>query len=184
LGIKRKISFVTMEEIKIIRVTSTDIGQLQEISKQTFFDTFAPYNSEQNMQQYLEENLSLRKLSAELNTAGSEFYFAWLDQKVIGYLKINAAASQTEIRDEKALEIERIYVLQEFHGQRVGQILYEKAIGLAQERGLHYIWLGVWEKNARALRFYEKNGFEPFDRHIFKLGEDEQTDIMVKKVLK
>ncbi len=85
---------------------------------------------------------------------------------------------------DRALEIERIYVLQEFHGQRVGQVLYEKAIELAQERGLDYIWLGVWEKNARALRFYEKNGFEPFDRHIFKLGDDEQTDIMVKKVLK
>jgi len=75
-------------------------------------------------------------------------------------------------------------VLQAYHGKQVGQLLYENAIRIARERALEYVWLGVWEKNARALRFYEKNGFLPFDKHIFKLGNDVQTDIMVKKSLK
>ena len=173
-----------MEEIRITRVTTDDIEELQKISIKTFFDTFAAYNSEENMQHYLAERLSLRRLAAELGDEGSEFYFACLGHRVIGYLKINMAGAQTEIRDERALEIERIYVLQAYHGKQVGQLLYEWAIQIARERQLDYIWLGVWEKNTRALRFYEKNGFSPFDQHIFKLGDDEQTDIMVKKVLK
>ncbi|MNE41268.1 Protease synthase and sporulation negative regulatory protein PAI 1 [compost metagenome] len=81
------------------------------------------------------------------------------------------------------MEIERIYVLRAFHGKKVGQILYEKALQIAEVLGLSFIWLGVWEKNLRAIQFYEKNGFVAFDKHIFKLGDDEQTDIMMKKEL-
>jgi ribosomal protein S18 acetylase RimI-like enzyme len=106
-----------------------------------------------------------------------------LDEAVIGYLKINTGQAQTELQDSQALEIERIYVLKSFHGKKVGQLLYEKAMSVAAELGVNYVWLGVWEKNARAIRFYSKNGFEPFDKHIFKLGDDVQTDIMMKKAL-
>jgi ribosomal protein S18 acetylase RimI-like enzyme len=101
----------------------------------------------------------------------------------VGYLKINFGASQTELKDNEALEIERIYVLQAFHGKKLGQALYEKAISIAKEMKVKYVWLGVWEQNHRALQFYKKNGFVPFDTHIFKLGNDEQTDIMMKLAL-
>jgi len=173
-----------MEKISISRVTPDEIMKLQEISIQTFADTFASYNTEEDMKQYLEKSFSLQQLSAELNTRGAEFYFARLGEQVIGYIKINTGNAQTELQDDHALEIERIYVLQAYHGKQVGQLLYENAIRIARERALEYVWLGVWEKNARALRFYEKNGFLPFDKHIFKLGNDVQTDIMVKKSLK
>jgi len=174
----------TMEKISISRVTPDEIMKLQEISIQTFVDTFASYNTEEDMKQYLEKSFSLQQLTKELNTSGAEFYFARLDEQVIGYIKINTGNAQTELQDDHALEIERIYVLQAYHGKQVGQQLYESAIRIARERALEYVWLGVWEKNARALRFYEKNGFLPFDKHIFKLGNDVQTDIMVKKSLK
>jgi len=65
----------------------------------------------------------------------------------------------------------------------VGQVLYEKAIQLAKERKAPYVWLGVWEENPRAIQFYKKNGFVEFDKHLFVLGEDEQTDLMMKLVL-
>jgi hypothetical protein len=107
-----------------------------------------------------------------------------LDGKTIGYLKVNVGESQTEIKDKNTLEIERIYVLKEFHGKKVGQILYDKAIELAKDKNIENVWLGVWEENPRAIRFYEKNGFVAFDKHIFKLGNDEQTDIMMKLKLK
>ena len=94
--------------------------------------------------------------------------------------KINFGQSQTELQDDTALEIERIYVLKEFHGKKVGQVLYEKAIEIAKQKNAHYVWLGVWEENPRAISFYKKNGFVEFDKHIFKLGDDEQTDIMMK----
>ena len=114
----------------------------------------------------------------------AEFYFAVLDNTIIGYLKLNVGSAQTELQDDKALEIERIYVLKEFHGKKVGQLLYEKAIQIAKQKNVDYVWLGVWEENHRAVRFYKKNGFVPFDKHIFKLGHEEQTDIMMKLPLK
>jgi diamine N-acetyltransferase len=169
-----------MDEIKIKKIGVTDIKQLQIIGKQTFFETFAHGNTEENMQIYLEEGFTVDKLTAELTNPNSEFYFALFDNKVIGYLKINFGQAQTELKDQKALEIERIYVLKEFHGKKVGQILYDRAFDIAKQTRADYLWLGVWQENPRAINFYKKNGFVEFDRHIFKLGTDEQTDIMMK----
>lgn len=171
-------------DITIRKIAEKDLIELQKIGKLTFEETFSSQNSEENMKEYLNNGFATEKIKAELNDKNSEFYFAELDDKAIGYLKINFGQSQTEIKNENSLEIERIYVLKEFHGKKVGQILYEKAIELAKNRNVDYAWLGVWEENSRAIRFYEKNGFVAFDKHIFKLGNDEQTDIMMKLKLK
>jgi ribosomal protein S18 acetylase RimI-like enzyme len=169
-----------MEQIEITRATIDDIEQLQKIGRKTFYNTFSAVNSEENMNKYLQEGFSVDKLTEELNNPNSEFYFALLYDDVIGYLKLNVGKSETELKDDKALEIERIYVAKEFHGKKVGQLLYEKAIEIAKQKNANYVWLGVWEENPRAINFYKKNGFVVFDKHIFKLGEDEQTDIMMK----
>ena len=169
-----------MENITVQKISISDLPALQKIGRQTFYETFAASNTEENITKYLEEGFSEDKLTTELEDQNAEFYFATLDNEVIGYLKLNFGASQTELKDEKALEIERIYVLQEFHGKKVGQILYNKAIEVAKDKKSDYVWLGVWEENPRAISFYKKNGFEEFDKHIFKLGNDEQTDIMMK----
>jgi len=132
------------------------------------------------MKSYLDEGFSVEKLTSELNNKNSEFYFAKLGDKIIGYLKLNFGESQTEFKDNRSLEIERIYVTKEFHGKSVGQGLYDKAIQVAKQKNFQYVWLGVWEENPRAISFYKKNGFVEFDKHIFKLGNDEQTDIMMK----
>ena len=154
--------------------------QLQKIGRQTFQETFSESNSEDNMKSYLDERFSKVKLTVELTDVNSEFYFATLDNEAIGYLKVNFGESQTELKDSKALEIERIYVSKEFLGKSVGQFLYDKAIQIAKQKGAEYVWLGVWEENPRAISFYKKNGFIEFDKHIFRLGDDEQTDIMMK----
>ncbi|MDI9356705.1 MAG: GNAT family N-acetyltransferase [Chitinophagaceae bacterium] len=169
-----------MNIIEVIKITKDEISQLQKIGRQTFHETFSESNTEENMQNYLEEGFSTNKLRHELDNENSEFYFAKLDNEVIGYLKFNFGQSQTELKNEKALEIERIYVLKEFHGKKVGQILYNKAIEIAKQKSVNFVWLGVWEENPRAINFYKKNGFVEFDKHIFKLGNDEQTDIMMK----
>ncbi|MCP9770485.1 GNAT family N-acetyltransferase [Lacihabitans sp. LS3-19] len=173
-----------MKSIEIVKVKKIDLPDLQQIGKQTFFETFSSGNTEENMSKYLEEGFSLEKLNNELNDTNAEFYFAKLQSQVIGYLKLNFGQSQTELKDEKALEIERIYVLKEFHGKSVGQLLYDQAIKIAKDKQVDYVWLGVWEENPRAISFYKKNGFVEFDKHIFKLGDDEQTDIMMKMYLK
>ena len=164
----------------IRKATITDLKILKEIGKRTFIETFASENSSENMTEYLESAFTTEKLMSELTNMNSEFYFAEMEGEVVGYLKVNFNDSQTELKVSNALEIERIYVLKEFHGKKVGQILYDKAIEIAKNKNLKNVWLGVWEQNPRAIRFYEKNGFKVFDKHIFKLGEDEQTDIMMK----
>ncbi|MCP2025505.1 ribosomal protein S18 acetylase RimI-like enzyme [Flavobacterium sp. HSC-32F16] len=172
-----------MNTLKINKALISDTVKLQTIGRITFSETFSDVNSEENMMKYLDESFALEKLTSELNNKDSHFYLAELDGQVIGYLKLNTAEAQTEMKQNNALEIERIYVLKEFHGKKVAQELYSQALKKAQEVKAEYIWLGVWEKNFRAVSFYTKNGFVQFDTHIFRLGNDEQTDLMMKKVL-
>lgn len=169
-----------MNKIEITKIDLNEIEQLQIIGKETFFETFAEGNSEENMKKYLEESFTNELLKTELTNPNSEFYFARMDNNVIGYLKINFGNAQTELKNNKTIEIERIYVLKEFHGKNAGQVLFEKAFEIAKQLNADYLWLGVWEENPRAINFYKKNGFVEFDKHVFKLGDDEQTDIMMK----
>ncbi len=171
-----------MEQITIERVKLTDINKLQEIGQSTFFEAFAEVNTEENMKNYLENSFSEEKLNLELTNEDSQFYFALVNGNVVAYLKINFGEAQSE-KMENALEIERIYVLKAFHGKGVAQALYQKAIDIAYEIQVGNVWLGVWEENYRALRFYEKNGFTAFGKHAFWLGDDEQTDLLMKKEL-
>ena len=169
-----------MEAITIKKASISELVQLQEIGRTTFLHTFSTTDSEENMKIYLQSAFSTEKLTAEIQNPQSEFYLAALYEHVIGYLKINVGNAQTEIKDQNALEIERIYVMGEFHGKKVGQLLFEKALALAKQKKVDFIWLGVWEENHRALQFYTKNGFTTFDSHTFLIGDEEQTDIMMK----
>ena len=172
-----------MNSIAIKKIGLEQLVPLQEIGRKTFYDTFFESDSEESMNAYLATSFSTEKLTAELENPNSEFYFATQNEIVIGYLKVNFGAAQTELQDTNSVEIERIYVLQDYHGKQVGQLLFEKAMAIAKSNLCDYIWLGVWEENHRALQFYTKNGFVAFDKHIFVLGEEEQTDIMMKLVL-
>jgi len=172
-----------MEQIIVRKIDEKDVKSLQEIAKQTFFDTFSPHNTAENMEKYLNEGFTTEKLTSEIQNENSQFYFALSDNEVIGYLKVNSGDAQTELQDENSLEIERIYVSKDFHGKKVGQILYDKALEIAKNKNLKYVWLGVWEENHRAVQFYKKNGFVEFDQHIFLFGDEEQTDLMMKKEL-
>jgi len=169
-----------MNTINISKAGIEDLTKLQTIGRQTFYETFAEGNTEENMKEYLEESFSDKKLGSELNDLNSQFYLAMISTKLIGYLKVNFAQAQTELKDITSLEIERIYVLKEYHGQKAGQLLFDKAIEIAKQVKASYVWLGVWEKNARAISFYKKKGFTEFDKHIFKLGADEQTDLLMR----
>ena len=169
-----------MESISIKKVGIEELAALQTISRETFAQTFDAHNSPEDMQNYLNTSFATDKLKAELCNPESEFYFAKAGDTVIGYLKVNVGSAQTELKDSNAFEIERIYVDQTYLGKKIGQLLFNKAIDLAISKKASYVWLGVWEENHHALAFYRKNGFVPFDKHLFKLGNDEQTDIMMK----
>ncbi len=169
--------------LDIRKVLTNEVELLQQISKQTFMETYSTGNTVKNMNRYLEEEFSIENLASELNDENAAFYFARYDSKIVGYLKVNFGDSQTELHDKNTLEIQRIYVSKKFQGSGIGKSLYKKAIKIAQEKEVEFVWLGVWEENPKAIRFYEKVGFEAFDKHIFVLGDEEQTDIMMKKVV-
>ncbi len=167
----------------IRKVKAEELLELQQISVHTFYESFSSQNTEENMRQYVEDSFSLERLGDELLDTHSEFYFAILNQEIIGYLKLNMGPSQTEIRDSSTIEIERIYVYKAHQGKQVGKHLLDHAIQLARDRNAKYVWLGVWEENHNAIQFYRRNGFVVFDKHLFRLGQDEQTDIMMKRIL-
>lgn len=172
-----------MSSIIINKASAEDVEIVQSLGRQTFSETFAENNTEEAMKKYLEESFNTEKIKSELNNPDSFFYIAWEEDNPVGYLKVNSGKAQTELQDDTALEIERIYVKKSHHGKKVGQLLYNQALETAEQLGKSYLWLGVWEKNLRALQFYRKNGFVEFDKHIFRLGEEEQTDLMMKKIL-
>ncbi|GAB2770580.1 GNAT family N-acetyltransferase [Rhabdobacter roseus] len=169
--------------VHIVPVTPADLPVLRELARQTFYEAFSEANTPEDLQKYLDAAFTDQKLRTELEEVLSAFYFAKIDDQPVGYLKVNVGAAQTELHEPESMEIERIYVLAAYLGQGVGQVLFEEALRLARAQARKYLWLGVWEHNARALRFYEKNGFVAFGSHSFRLGEDEQTDILMRLTL-
>jgi ribosomal protein S18 acetylase RimI-like enzyme len=170
--------------IEIKKANLEDLITIQNIGIECFTETFSEINTPENMEKYLQENFNTAQLTLEINNPDSPFYIAFWDNEPVGYLKLNLGNAQTETIKDETLEIQRIYVLQAFHGKRIGQLLLDQAIKVAHEKAVDYIWLGVWEENLRAIQFYTKNGFVTFDKHIFILGNDQQTDLLMKLPIK
>ena len=172
-----------MKNLLIKECILKDIEEIKYISERTFYETFSHENTKEDMENYLKENFSYNKLESEINNKASKFYIVKSDENVVAYMKLNFDKAQTELGHNNTLEIQRIYVLQEYKGKHIGKKLIRKVTEIGKESNLDYIWLGVWEHNLDAIRFYEKQGFEKFDTHIFKLGNDEQTDNLMRLIL-
>ena len=171
---------MNLSKIEIVKAKLSDIDKLQLLGERTFFESFSSQNTAEDMENYLSENFNREKILSELDNPESEFYLAKIQRANVGYLKLNFGSAQTDIKDQNSIEIERIYVLSDYQGNKIGQVLYNQALQIANERNALYIWLGVWEKNLGAIRFYKKIGFEEFGRHDFVLGYDVQTDVIMK----
>lgn len=167
-------------QIEIRLCTIEDLDNLVAVSRETYFETFETSNTTENMKEFLHTAYGKSALAKELRNKDSLFYFAHSANEVIGYLKINTGQAQTDIKDNLAIELERLYIRKEYLGKKVGQVLLEKAFEIAKNRKAKYMWLGVWEHNNRAQRFYEKNGFVKFGEHPFMMGQDKQTDHLMK----
>ncbi|MBL4678339.1 MAG: GNAT family N-acetyltransferase [Mucilaginibacter sp.] len=167
--------------LKRIGIESAEI--LLKLRHKTFFDAFAAQNDPAHMEAFAKKNFTIENTIKELDNPDSEIYFALVDNEVAGYLKLNFNTAQTEPEGSDALELERIYVLEPFQGQKVGKYLMEYAIDKAMETNKTHIWLGVWEHNVKALAFYRSKGFEVFGSHPFKLGAENQVDLLMKKKL-
>ncbi|WP_088344929.1 GNAT family N-acetyltransferase [Bacillus cereus] len=169
--------------INIKKGTLEDLYTLQEISYETFNETFKGQNSPQNMIAYLEKAFNLKQLEKELSNVASQFFFVYFNNEVAGYLKVNTNDAQSEEMGDESLEIERIYIKGEFQKHGLGKYLLNKSIEIAMEHNKKKIWLGVWEKNENAIAFYKKMGFVQTGVHSFYMGDEEQFDFIMIKTL-
>ena len=172
------------QEIVIVRPAShKDILLLAELGAATFRLTFAQDNTPEDMEAYLTQNFTEEKLEQEVSGPLAVFLIAELSGKPLGYAKLNMGDPDACVTGPKPAELVRLYVVPESIGQGIGARLMKEAITTATNRGFETLWLGVWEHNLRAIGFYRKWGFEEVGSHIFQLGSDAQTDLILQKSL-
>jgi diamine N-acetyltransferase len=173
-----------MEQPLNIRLaTAQDASMIADISRRTFYDTFAHQNTPENMQKFMNEQFTHEALMKEVAESSGIFIIAEAGEAVLGYARLRESVPPPSLGELPSIEIARIYALQSAIGKGVGNALMKRCIEIAYEMGKRIVWLGVWEKNPRAIKFYEKWGFEKFDEHDFVLGNDVQTDWLMKKML-
>jgi diamine N-acetyltransferase len=167
-----------------IRLASTNDAELiADISRQTFFETFAAQNTKEDMDKFMQEQFTKEQLMQQVGQEGNIFLLAFDNDEPVGYVRLIDEKESDYFPGMASIEIARIYAIQSAIGKGVGKLLMEKCISIAKEKNKAVIWLGVWEKNEKAIHFYTKFGFEKFGVHDFILGNDAQQDWLMKKYL-
>lgn len=172
-----------MNDISIKEATTADAALIADLSRKTFYDSFAADNTPENMEKFMNEQFTRERLMKEVGAAGNIFLLAYVGDEVVGYARLREINSTLLIENGPAIEIARIYAVQHSIGKGIGSALMQQCIGIARQKDARVIWLGVWEKNQKAISFYTKWGFEKFGEHMFMLGDDAQTDWLMKKLL-
>ena len=163
--------------------TKDDAVLIADISQQTFYDTFAADNTREDMDLFLNKQFTKGRLILEVGAPENTFLIAYWNNEVAGYAKLKEGKQPKSLGTKKVLEIARLYAVTSMIGKGIGKALMQASIDIAKERQKEAVWLGVWEKNQRAILFYEKWGFEKFDEWDFLLGNDVQIDWLMKKTL-
>lgn len=172
---------MSVSMITIQKASVKDAQILVELGMQTFTETFAADNTPEDMNMYLQQHFTIEKIKAEFQEEGSVFLLARDGSREVGYAKIRLNNKPKELRSVRPMEIERLYCIKEYHGRKVGTMLMQFCLDLGKRKNCDVTWLGVWEHNHKAIAFYQKWGFEKFGQHIFTLGTDPQTDLLMRK---
>ncbi|HZM24161.1 MAG TPA: GNAT family N-acetyltransferase [Anaerolineales bacterium] len=160
--------------------TTDDAEMLSELGARTFYDTFAKDNTPENIEAYLKKSFSPRTQFKELSDPDNIFLIVESENTPIGYAQLTMNSKDEAISKATPLEIRRIYAIQEYLGKGVGKELMQATIGEARKRGCDCVWLGVWEKNQRAIDFYKRWGFREVGTHLFSVGNDPQNDYVME----
>jgi ribosomal protein S18 acetylase RimI-like enzyme len=163
--------------------TKEDATLVADLSRQTFYDTFAPENSKADMDKFMNQQFTRGKLMLEVGTSDNTFLLAYYEKEIAGYVKLRESRPPKSLQYDQALEIARLYAVTGLIGKGVGSYLMQVSLDVAREKGKEAVWLGVWEKNARAISFYTKWGFQKFDDTYFLLGDDMQRDWLMYKAV-
>ena len=171
----------------IIRAaTPADARRLSELGAATFRDTFADANSPHDMDRYVADAFTPARQAAEIADPTSlvllaEHAPAHGGAELIGYAHLVGGRPPAAVHGPAPLELKRLYVARAWHGRGVAQRLMDAVLDGARARGAGTLWLGVWERNPRAVAFYEKYGFRRVGEHTFRLGDDAQTDWLLAR---
>lgn len=169
--------------IKIDVAFPSDALALRDLSEQTFFDTYATFNTPENMQQHIASHFDLKRIQQELEDEHVQYLLVKQGEKIIGFVKLIKNRPIDGIEKAKAFEIERFYILKTYQGQNLGVQLMNACFDWGKKAGFDAVWLGVWEHNPKAIQFYEKMGFRRFGKHTFTLGNEIQHDFLMKQFL-
>lgn len=164
----------------IRKANYADLNSLVEMARTSFVEAFTEGNKTENVNAYLEEAFTEEQFTEELENPASVFFLLEVDGDLAGYAKVNFVPAQTELHDNSSLEVARLYLLEKYIGMGLGKILLNHTINFAKLNRKKYLWLGVWEKNKRAIKFYEKHGLSIFGSHPFPFGDELQTDFLMK----
>lgn len=158
----------------------SNLEMLTNISRQTFVDAFEKDNNTDDFMTYIDSAFNKKQIEIELLNPNSEFYFVYDAESLVGYFKINENEAQAEPFGKDAVELSRIYVLKQIQGQHLGEHILKKIIDIVKTKQKSWVWLGVWQLNVNTVRFYERHGFTKFDTHSFYIGNDKQTDWLMR----
>ena len=174
-----------MSDICIRQATTDDAKVLTDLAYTTFWDAFAhhPKNAPDDLNYYMRQAFNVDQITAELSDDKNIFLICEIDDEAAGYSKIVIDSIEPGITADRPVELSRLYSHQKHLGQGVGQSLMDACFERARAEDRDVMWLGVWEYNPRAQRFYEKNGFRVVGSHVFQLGKDSQTDLLMQKDL-
>lgn len=169
----------------ITPISPDQLDTLVQLERQTFTETFDSVYTPEDLAAFLDNKKSREALAAEIAAADARFFIIWYGQQPAGFLKLNLHKQPDSDGPLPApvMEVEKIYVLQQFQGLRLGKLLIEHSMQVAGDNQITTIWLGVWEHNHKAIRFYQQQGFEKFGEHIFRIGNQADTDWLMKKHL-
>lgn len=159
----------------------SDLPELLTLARTAFVQAFTEGNTPENVAAYLAEAFTEDQFGRELQEPASTFILASWEGRLVGYTKVNLPPAQTDLNESETVEVARLYVLEEVLGLGVGQLLFDAAVAFGKQEGKAWLWLGVWEHNARAIRFYEKNGLVRFGSHPFPFGDEVQNDWLMRK---
>lgn len=168
---------------QIRTATMADAGTLTALAERTFRDTFSADNADSDIDAYVRDELSLDRLLAEMADDANTFLLAIVDgvQQAAGYAKLRSGTPVPCFDGPDPAELERLYVDRQIIGNGVGAALMQAVLDTARSAGHQTLWLGVWERNARAIAFYERWGFETVGEHVFQLGSDAQRDRVMQR---
>jgi ribosomal protein S18 acetylase RimI-like enzyme len=167
--------------IEIRPIQFSELAALQKIAIETYWDTFAHSTTKENNQRFVDEAYSLEQFSKELAEPNSHYYLAWDGNEAAGYMRLRLCDEVADRLGNNTIELQRLYVHPLHQGKKIGVKLMHLALEYAANNNFEWIWLGVWEFNTRAQRFYEKFGFEKFSEHVFQVGNDPQIDWLLRK---